>query len=122
MEPVENAENLVTLKVAEKDRDWLEKEQVRLRGAEGSKPTQAEMFRRMAEAYVAQREKATERPGKSDAPSLVVARKYDGDLKKAARIFTDRFPEIAKGLAWNVKLFDELFDEYVSRRERRGGR
>lgn len=48
----EGKEILVGLKIWSKDHDWVEDEQKRIRNTQGKKPTQAELFQRMRNAYV----------------------------------------------------------------------
>lgn len=41
-----------TLKISAEDHDWLTKEQIRVRQAEGEKPSHADLFLRMRKAYL----------------------------------------------------------------------
>lgn len=54
-EVIDSPENIppVTLKITEDDRDWVAAEQKRLKRKTGKKPTQAELFTALREAYCA---------------------------------------------------------------------
>jgi hypothetical protein len=63
----DSAENLVTLKITERDREWIRDEQTRLRKAGLPEPTQAELFAAMRAAY--ESVPKTESPNNSVPPS-----------------------------------------------------
>lgn len=116
----ESAKNLAGVKIATEDHAWFEDEQLRVRNARGKKPTQAEMFRLMKDAYIAQGLSFGHKPDKkSKVYTIPVTSKQQQCYDLVSQIFRngtqDRITSLheileALAAAAKVKLDDEGMD------------
>ncbi len=71
---IDPAEDLVTFKIRENDRDWAEEEQKRIKKSTGDKPTQAQLFSLLRNAYEGADQSAPKphiSPSRQDGPATL---------------------------------------------------
>lgn len=105
----DNEENLVTLKIREEARDWVDAEQRRIKHAGGKKPTQAQLFDRMREAYEKSQGEGGSRSQRAEAPMkpVLVERKHSDQHSLLEYVLEHGTKEDAAWITGNLKNFAE---------------